>query len=255
MGVWYQGEANSFWNTDKYSCTLHQLVKSYRSQWSQSSDTAAHFPVGVVQLAAMANPPSEKKNDGEYFPLIRWHQSLDQGFLPNKFDYNMFLAVALDTYYNGSVHSHYKTLPGKRLGIAGLNVAYKMRDFPSKGPFPTDFRIFKTYEIERVEITYDEDAIFYSPIENSGFFYCCSSNSSFGCNGDEVTPASMWKLLPESRVSQVDDNKILVEVETCEGPSSIAYLWAESPVTALHGLPIYSINDFGLPANPWWKQL
>ena len=95
--VWYQGEANSFWNTDKYSCTLHELVHSYRKIWNNNSDTAPHFPVGIIQLGALANPPSpgERKNDGEHFPLKRWHQTLDQGVLPNKMDHNMFMGMAI----------------------------------------------------------------------------------------------------------------------------------------------------------------
>ena len=167
----------------------------------------------------------------------------------------MFMGLALDTYYNGSEHSHFKELPAKRLGIAGLNVAYRMRDFPANGPFPANFTVNKFKYNTQIEITYDETPISYSPRENSGFFLCCGSNNSSSCNGDEVNPATDWKLLPMSAVSQTSDNTLSVNVESCDGPSSLGYLWAESPVVELHGLPIYSINQFALPAAPWWKLI
>ena len=61
---------------------------------------------------------SYRKNDGSLFPLIRWHQTMDVGFLPNQYENFGFSAVAMDTY-NGAVHPTNKQLPAKRLAIAG----------------------------------------------------------------------------------------------------------------------------------------
>ena len=61
------------------------------------------------------------------------------GVLPNPMEENMFMAVSMDTYYQDEVHPRNKQLPGKRLGIAGLAVAYKIPNLPTRGPFPASF--------------------------------------------------------------------------------------------------------------------
>ena len=257
--VWYQGEANSFWNPDKYQCMLKNMLDDWRNRWSQNSGTSLNFPVGLVQLGPLANPPEEKetrKNDGSLFPLIRWHQTMDQGFLPNSEEQNGFSAVSFDTYYNGTVHPHNKQLPAQRLAIAGLSIAYGLPNYPSKGPFPTNFEIIETETGGViVQIEYDEDPISYKPGENSGFFFCCGENSSSSCEGDQVVPATNWKLVSTEYVEQTYRHMITITLPNCNGPSSLGYLWAESPVTVTHGLPIYSTNNYELPAAPWWKKL
>ena len=40
-----------------------------------------------------------------------------------------------------------------------------------------------------------------------------------------------------------------------DSPASLAYLWAESPVTEVRGLPLYSQDAWGLPAVPWWIEI
>ena len=258
--VWYQGEANSFWNPDKYQCMLKNMLGDWRNRWSQNSGTSLNFPVGLVQLGPLANPPEEKetrKNDGSLFPLIRWHQTMDQGFLPNSEEQNGFSAVSFDTYYNGTVHPHNKQLPAQRLAIAGLSIAYGLPNFPSKGPFPTNFEIIETETGGViVQIEYDEDPISYLPVENSGFFFCCGLNHLSSCVGDEVIPATEWKLVRKEDVEQTGSKMITITLPICYSrTTSLGYLWAESPVTVTHGLPIYSTNDYELPAAPWWKHL
>ena len=253
--LWYQGEANTFWNPDKYKCMLKNMFHDWRMRWWKNSDTHYKYPVGVVQLGPMGNPPipDTRKNDGNHFPLLRWHQTLDVGFLPNSEEENGFSAMAMDTYYMGQVHPHNKQLPAHRLAIAGLSVAYKKPEFPSRGPFPKNFQVNKVDAVTYVDIRYDEDPIFYLPGENSGFFYCCGENNSSSCLGDQVVPATDWKLVSIINVKQMGTDLITVNVPSCNGPASLAYLWAESPVTITHGLPIYSNNQYGLPAAPWWK--
>ena len=257
--VWYQGESSTTWNPEKYICTLPSMIGSWRKQWSTNSGTNEDFPVGVVQLGPWKNPPSAR-DDGSLFPLLRWHQTLDYGYLPNPLDGNMFLGLALDTYRTdedgvGQIHPKNKQLPAKRLGIAGLNVAYGMKQFPTMGPFPVDVTVSEEGGNKLVAITYDESRIQYNPHENSGFFLCCGAGGSSTCRGDELIPAENWNLIPLSDVVQSSDSSITVSVATCEGPSSIGYLWAESPVTIVHGLPLYSTNRWGLPANPWWSEI
>ena len=94
------------------------------------------------------------------------------------------------------------------------------------------------------------------PGENSGFFFCCGENNSSTCEADQVVHATDWKLVKMDDVKQETTNQIHVTLASCNGgPSSLAYLWAESPVTITHGLPIYSTNQYELPAAPWWIPL
>ena len=60
--VWYQGEANSFWNPEKYQCMITNMFGEWRKRWNQKSDTSINFPVGIVQLGPLANPPEEETN-------------------------------------------------------------------------------------------------------------------------------------------------------------------------------------------------
>ena len=96
-------------------------------------------------------------------------------------------------------------------------------------------------------------SIFSTSLENSGFFFCCGENNPNECLGDQVVPATNWKLVSMDNVKQTSSNMISVTLPQCYAPSSLGYLWAESPVTITHGLPIYSTNEYELPAAPWWK--
>ena len=78
--------------------------------------------------------------------------------------------------------------------------------------------------------------------------YCTSiPESGSSCAGDELVPATDWALLAKDRVSQIGQQQIVVTLPQvnallqtkwprhhllqCEGLASLAYLWAETPVT------------------------
>ena len=50
--IWYQGEANAGYNTDKYQCTFAQMIQSWRETWytRTNTDTDIQFPFGFVQV-------------------------------------------------------------------------------------------------------------------------------------------------------------------------------------------------------------
>lgn len=76
--LWYQGESNAGWNRDKYQCTFPAMIETWRKLWSSNTGTAPDFPFGFVQLSTWT--------EGDLtpgFPVIRWHQTADQGFVPN----------------------------------------------------------------------------------------------------------------------------------------------------------------------------
>ena len=86
---------------------------------------------------------------------------------------NVFMAVSLDTYDEETgVHPRNKVIPSKRLATAGLNIAYGLKEFPSNGPFPTNFDIFlrPSYGIQ-VDIAYDQPFI-WNATESEGFYLC-----------------------------------------------------------------------------------
>jgi sialate O-acetylesterase len=72
------GESNSGWNKDKYGCSFPAMISEWRRVWSENSPTDSSFPFGFVQLAAW-----RANYAGSEFPVIRWHQTADVGYVPN----------------------------------------------------------------------------------------------------------------------------------------------------------------------------
>ena len=171
--LWYQGEANSHYNTDNYGCTFPALIDAYRREFSLHSDTGMKAPFGFVQLAA--NRPDY---DLLGFPKIRWHQTAGMGIVPNEYLENVFMAVALDTFDadapTGTVHPRYKQIVAERLSLAGLNIAYGRREYPTNGPFVQSINLTPLMQNDGlVTITYNQP-IMYDNSEISGFYYCCT---------------------------------------------------------------------------------
>jgi len=77
-----------------------------------------------MQLAATGN--SNVTVDG--FPVIRWAQTANYGYVPNPRMRNVFMAVAMDlgdpNSPYGSVHPRDKQDVGARLSLAGRAVAF-----------------------------------------------------------------------------------------------------------------------------------
>ena len=77
--LWYQGESNAGWNRDKYDCTFAQLISEWRRVWSEDTGTNPKFPFGFVQLSTW-----EENDLNPGFPMIRWHQTYNYGYVPNQ---------------------------------------------------------------------------------------------------------------------------------------------------------------------------
>ena len=90
-----------------------------------------------MQLAATGN--SNVTVDG--FPVIRWAQTADYGYVPNTRMKNVFMAVAMDlgdpTSPYGSIHPRDKQDVGARLALAGRAVAYGDTAVYYSGPIAT----------------------------------------------------------------------------------------------------------------------
>lgn len=233
--LWYQGESNCNWNTDLYACTFYGMIDDWRSKWTESnSGSNPDFPFGFVQLANHIGEPGGLR--------IRWQQTDYKGTV----DGSVFMAVAMDTYdEEGGIHPRNKQIVGERLGITGGNIAYGLTGNPSNGPFPT----FATNGAI-LTLEYPLDAgITYDNSEISGFYVCCEEYST--CDYEN----GRWTRI-ESQYVTADTVSGMVSVDySAECPSSaptgIAYMWEDTPVQGMLAAPIYSADEFRLPAAPW----
>ena len=93
-----KGEANSGGhNTDKYSCIFSQMIGEWRKVWEEKSGgLTSQFPFGFVQLAQ-----NQANNHYNGFPLIKWHQTHDYGYVPNE-ELNV---LTKNAYYIRSLNS------------------------------------------------------------------------------------------------------------------------------------------------------
>ena len=76
--LWYQGEANTGWNRDKYRCTFPAMIEHWRQTWNELSGSQPDFPFGFMQLAA-----NQANDNWPGTPVTRWHQTVDFGIVPN----------------------------------------------------------------------------------------------------------------------------------------------------------------------------
>lgn len=249
--LWYQGEANGGYNRDLYNCTFPSMIDSWRQEFSSNSATSENAPFGFVQLASF-RPDSLDAG----FPVIRWHQTADQGYVPNDIMSNVFMASPLDTYdpkegYPGGIHPRYKQIVAERLAVAGMNVAYHYSTpYAPFGPIPftTEFE----REVMEMVITYDEP-ITYTNTEISGFYACKSTAEDCDAGNSVAT----WIEIEKKSVKVMDDQTLSINLESFLGETvlSLAYIWRETPVQEYLGLPIYGGEPFNLPSPPWKKTI
>ena len=55
------------------------MITEWRNLWSAHTSTSDKFPFGFMQLSTWYSNDTSPN-----FPVIRWHQTADQGFVPNK---------------------------------------------------------------------------------------------------------------------------------------------------------------------------
>eukprot|EP00090_Calanus_glacialis_P034275 TRINITY_DN57430_c0_g1_i1.p1 TRINITY_DN57430_c0_g1~~TRINITY_DN57430_c0_g1_i1.p1 ORF type:complete len:486 (+),score=94.70 TRINITY_DN57430_c0_g1_i1:160-1458(+) len=250
--LWYQGESNGGVHRDIYNCTFPALIDSWRQEFSANSATAEDALFGFVQLAQWR--PNQLANG---IPVIRWHQTVDQGFVPNEQMSNVFMASSLDTYdpkqegYPGGIHSRYKQIVAERLAVAGMNVAYGYTaPYIPTGPFPSS----AVLDPQTMQLTITYDTTFsYNNQEISGF-YVCTQRADL-C--DAIGNVALWAEIEKASVAQKDDRTITIDLDSYAGQNvlSVSYAWRETPVTEYLGLPIYGNQGFLLPSPPWKKTI
>jgi hypothetical protein len=55
--IWYQGEQNVDYNTDKYACSFSKMIQAWRQTWYERTNgiTDIEFPFGFVQVSIIEN--------------------------------------------------------------------------------------------------------------------------------------------------------------------------------------------------------
>ena len=83
------GVAGSSLSGRGYGCEQPHLVSLWRRRWSESSDTNALAPFGLVTIA-----PGGAEGHGSHMSVFRWSQTANYGSVPNRVMPNVFLAQA-----------------------------------------------------------------------------------------------------------------------------------------------------------------
>ncbi|KAE8295520.1 Sialate O-acetylesterase [Larimichthys crocea] len=236
--IWYQGESNTNYNQDKYSCSFPAMIDDWRMAFHEGSggQTADDFPFGFVQLSTYI-----KGSTLDGMPNIRWHQTADFGFVPNLRMQKTFMAVALDLPDEYSpyhpIHPRDKQDVASRLTLGAKAVAYNETNVPFQGPFPNKITSTSMY----LNITYDQTV---SVTPSAGIFEICCSVTEDPCG-----PTSHWVAVP---IMQWDSTTVRVSANSCPLPYEVAalrYAWRDWPCD-FKACPIYSTSGI-LPAPPF----
>ena len=129
-----------------------------------------------------------------------------------------------------------------------MNVAYGDVNYPSNGPLPVHVDVCTDSATTYINITYDKQ-ISYNNTEISGFYYCCQGSD---CDSNN---AIAWPEFGKELVSHPADSVIRITItdDVCGDHLSqplVAYLWRNCPVTGYLAAPIYSVDEYRLPAAP-----
>jgi sialate O-acetylesterase len=221
--IWYQGEANSKHNTDKYERNLRALISSWRELWGQRDS-----PFYFVQLANYAKP---KLGSVEYdgWPSVCNQQRRTLGLK------NTGMAVLSDIGEADDVHPHNKIDVGKRLALWALKNDYK-QDIPvCSGP------LYKSHEMKggKVIITFDSVGSGLMTGEKTGMAEAKETSGPLKhfqiCGADRA-----WKWAEANIVGQ---DTLEVWHDDIAEPLDVRYAWSSNP----EGANLY--NKEGLPAS------
>ncbi|KAM4014830.1 sialate O-acetylesterase [Anomaloglossus baeobatrachus] len=234
--VWYQGEQNTGLNTNLYNCTFPALIQDWRRSFHEGSlgQTDPTFPFGFVQLSTYL-----KSQPDDNYPVIRWHQTADYGYVPNPKMPNTFMAVAMDlgdeTSPYGSVHPRDKLTVAQRLYLGARAVAYGDSRVHFQGPFPDKIDIY--YDQSYMNITYNQELLVTAACDHIFEVLCSPGDGVYG--ESRYFWVSAPAAAPSSRV-------ITVLFKGCSHIAAVRYAWSDWPCDYKQ-CPIYSARG-RLPA-------
>ncbi|XP_018424106.1 PREDICTED: sialate O-acetylesterase [Nanorana parkeri] len=232
--IWYQGEQNTGMNTNLYNCTFPALISDWRRSFHEGSlgQTDPTFPFGFVQLSTF-----QKSKQKDNYPVIRWHQTADYGYVPNSKMPNTFMAAAMDLGDEkspyGSVHPRDKETVGYRLYLGARAIAYGEKDVPFQGPYPVRIDVY--YEHRYMNITYDQQIILGGSYDNVFELYCSSASGE----GYEWVPVPYSSLI-------VYAQSVAMSFGACRDVLGVRYAWDDWPCEYKR-CPIYSIQKLPAP--------
>lgn len=241
--IWYQGEANARRNRDLYNCTFPNMIKDWRKSWLEG--TGGHtddlFPFGFVQLASVTSTP-----ENGMFPMVRWHQTADFGYVPNSAMPKTFMAAALDladpqSPY-GSVHIRDKEDVGKRLSSAALHHVFKVGP-DEEGPHP----VAAVQDLGYVVLKYSSDNLVIDGGAENNFEVCCRDSN---CDVSDLSEHGMDEWLA-SGINDYGTDTIQISGQNCDdklGVKRIRYAWKSTPCE-FKKCQLYSKQGF--PAPPF----
>ena len=188
----------------------------------------------------MAADGNENKTTGG-FPIIRWAQTANMGYVPNSVLKKVFMAVATDlgdpTSPYGSVHIRDKQDVGARLAMAANAVAYNKPNIYYTGPIASKAAVSVTDSDKvQINVTFQMTSGAIEIRSNSGF--------EIGC----VSPKdSQWL---EGSIDSTASDSVLIWFTSC--PTSytmkqLRYDWRQDPCV-FKKCAVYS-NE--LPAPPF----
>ncbi|XP_071958438.1 sialate O-acetylesterase-like isoform X2 [Antedon mediterranea] len=235
--IWYQGEANTP-SPNSYNCTFPAMIDDWREKWYEGTGglTDKTFPFGFVQLCTSN---SVKPGLIGNYPILRWHQTADFGYVPNSRMENVFMAVSIDLPDPASIydpiHPRYKQEVGYRLSLSAREVVYQESYVTGSGPFPTKFALTN----DTLTIAYDNGKANVAVVNNDGFEINCCPTAAL---------CDVW--YPSLIVSQKSASLITLKHNCTTGVANqLRYLWREYPCT-YKNCSIYSVDN-KLPGAPF----
>jgi sialate O-acetylesterase len=241
--IWYQGESNAVYNRDIYNCTFPAMILDWRQKWfvATQGQTDLMFPFGFVQIG----PTGAQPEIGGYCD-IRWHQTVDVGYVPNYLMDNVFMAVSFDLT-DVDVHYRDKETVSRRLSLAGLAVAYHIEVLRYQGPWLTMVVVDVLKHILSLQFDFNKYPVVIRNI--AGFEVCCKVKASCDLDASDWLPAPV--ILPVSG-SDYTQQSVQLNATLCSNMkfvSALRYGWRETPFPYLSAAVYSQIND--LPTPPF----
>ncbi|CAF4384016.1 unnamed protein product [Rotaria socialis] len=235
--IWYQGEANA--GNPTYACKFAKMIQYWRQTWNERTNGIAdiQFPFGFVQLSTNTNNTAYVGG----FPMLRWQQTFNVGYVPNNVVPKVFMAVALDLRDDpNGIHPRTKLDVGYRLSRSGLAVAYGQQ-IEFQGPIVQN--VAYSSGSQTINITYT--AVSNIELRNPNGFEVC-------CQGSHCSNDTLW--VPSTVLSKIGLTITLTLDSSCVGKQlyGLRYLWRETPCPFKQAA-IYSNTDANLPSPPYIK--
>ncbi len=206
--LWYQGESELSHTYPHYGTLLPLLIADWRASWGRSD-----MPFLMMQLPNFA----AKKSD------VRWAHMREAVLETAAMVPHTGLAVTIDAGEATDIHPKNKRVPGERLALTALSVAYGKQGEYS-GPLYQSMKIVDG----AIEISFEHVA--------GGLKAQGDVLTGFVIAGDDR------KFVPAQAVIQ--GRNVIVRADAVREPVAVRYGWANNPACNLY-------NTEKLPASPF----